>query len=86
MVTAATDRTGTAFKPGRSRYPHISLGYTTSGAASLDAVALRAGLASIDGPLSATVLADRIHLVEQWHDGRCIRWSPIAEIPLGVSA
>ncbi|MFH9298893.1 2'-5' RNA ligase family protein [Streptomyces sp. NPDC017520] len=62
MVTAATDRTGAAFKPGRSRYPHISLGYTTSGAASLDVVALRADLASIDGPLSVTVLADRIHL------------------------
>jgi hypothetical protein len=36
--------------------------------------------------LSATVLADRIHLVEQWLDGRRIQWNPIAEIPLGVSA
>lgn len=86
MVTAATDRAGATFKPGRSRYPHISLGYTTSRAASLDAVALRAALASIDGPLSTTVRADRIHLVEQWHDGRNIQWNPIAEIPLGVSA
>ncbi|MGW0669742.1 2'-5' RNA ligase family protein [Streptomyces sp. NPDC002746] len=61
-VTAATDRTSAAFKPGRSRYPHISLGYTTSGAASLDAVALRAALASIDGPLSATVVASGTRL------------------------
>ena len=30
---------------------------------------------------------DRLHLVEQWHDGAHITWRPIAEVPLAeVSA
>lgn len=84
MVAVATGRTGAAYKPGPSRYPHISLGYTTDEAAALNAAALRAALASTDGPLSATV--DRIHLVEQWHDGAHIRWESIAEVPLAGAA
>ncbi|MFE5709568.1 hypothetical protein ACFQ7J_01860 [Streptomyces sp. NPDC056501] len=84
MVTAAMGRTGAAYKPGPSRYPHIALGSTTDAADVLDAVTLRASLASIEKSLTGTVLADSIHLVEQWHDGRHIRWNPIAEIPLGT--
>ncbi|MFD3663171.1 hypothetical protein ACFWVF_21685 [Streptomyces sp. NPDC058659] len=48
MVTAAMGRTGAAYKPGPSRYPHIALGYTTDAADVLDAVTLRASLASIE--------------------------------------
>ncbi|MGW2304983.1 2'-5' RNA ligase family protein [Streptomyces sp. NPDC001809] len=81
-VTQATASTGAAFKPGPSRYPHMSTAYTTAGAEHVDSVTLKADLAGIDRPLSATVLADRIHLVEQWHDGTHIRWTPIAEVPL----
>ncbi|MEU0632768.1 hypothetical protein [Streptomyces sp. NPDC005989] len=83
-VTQATARnTGVAFKRAPSRYPHLSLAYTSDGAEDVDAVALRAVLADIAQPLSGTVLADRIHLVEQWHDGAHIMWRPVAEVPLG---
>ncbi|MFD0154588.1 hypothetical protein ACWGQ4_00705 [Streptomyces sp. NPDC055721] len=60
----------------------MSVAYTTTGAEHVDPIALKAALADIDRPLSATVLADRIHLVEQWHDGAHIRWESIAEVPL----
>ncbi|MEU6406201.1 2'-5' RNA ligase family protein [Streptomyces sp. NPDC046985] len=83
IVTAAMDRTGAVYKPGPSRYPHISLGYTSTGAEALNAVTLKTALASIDQPLSGNVLANRLHLVEQWHDGGRIVWTPIAEVPLG---
>ncbi|MFJ1551439.1 hypothetical protein [Streptomyces sp. NPDC088246] len=43
-------------------------------------------MASIEAPLSHTVRADHIHLVEQWHDGATIKWEPIASIPLKGSA
>ncbi|MCJ1676265.1 hypothetical protein MTF65_02605 [Streptomyces sp. APSN-46.1] len=33
-------------------------------------------------PLSGTVAVDRLHLVEQWHDGTRIMWEPVAEVPL----
>ncbi|MFD8335626.1 2'-5' RNA ligase family protein [Streptomyces solisilvae] len=81
-VSEATARTGAAHSAAPSRYPHMSLGYTTADADALDAVALRAALSEIEQPLSATVVANRIHLVEQWHDGEYIRWTPIAEVPL----
>ncbi|MFE0661162.1 2'-5' RNA ligase family protein, partial [Streptomyces sp. NPDC058876] len=83
IVTAAMDRAGAAFKAGPSRYPHISLGYTSTGAEDLNAVTLKTALASIDRPVCGTVLADRLHLVEQWHDGERIMWNPVAEVPLG---
>lgn len=86
LVTEAMNRTKATFAAAPSRYPHISLGYTGDGADALNAVTLRTAIASIDGPVSGTVLADRIHLVEQWHDGRHITWTPIAEIPLGARA
>ncbi|MEU3408911.1 2'-5' RNA ligase family protein [Streptomyces sp. NPDC006670] len=86
IVTAAMDRTGGAFKAGPSRYPHNSLGYTSAGAENLAAVTLKTALASIGEPLAGTVLADRLHLVEQWHDGEHITWTPIAEVPLGAAA
>ncbi len=81
-VTQATLRSGAIFKAGPSRYPHMSVAYTTTGAEHVDAIGLKAALAEIDHPLSATVLADRLSLVEQWHDGAHIRWEPIAEVPL----
>ncbi|MGW3060664.1 2'-5' RNA ligase family protein [Streptomyces goshikiensis] len=86
IVTAATTRAGATFKPGPSRYPHISLGYTADGADTLNPVTLKTALATIDQPVSAGLFADRIHLVEQRHDGRHIMWDPIAEIPLGAQA
>lgn len=82
MLIQAMTRTGAAFAPAPSRYPHLSLAYTSDGAQDVDAVALRAALASIEEPLSATVIVDRLHLVEQWHDGAYIRFEPIAEVPL----
>ncbi|MGW2112381.1 2'-5' RNA ligase family protein [Streptomyces sp. NPDC001948] len=87
-VTQATARsTGAVFRHAPSRYPHMSLAYTTDGAEDVDAGTLRAALADIEQPLSGTVLADRIHLVEQWHDGKHIMWEPIATVPLaGVTA
>ncbi|MFF5456137.1 2'-5' RNA ligase family protein [Streptomyces sp. NPDC012950] len=60
-VTEATTLTGAAFRPGRSRYPHLSVAYTTAGAEHVDPIALRAASADIDRPLPAAVLADRIH-------------------------
>ncbi|KIF05635.1 hypothetical protein PL81_11790 [Streptomyces sp. RSD-27] len=86
IVTAATDRTGAAFKAGPSCYPHLSLGYTSTGAEHLNAVTLKTALAEIGQPLSGTLLADRLHLVEQWHDGERIMWNPIAEVPLGTAS
>ncbi|WP_328499697.1 2'-5' RNA ligase family protein [Streptomyces sp. NBC_00457] len=86
-LTQATARTGAAFKAAPSRYPHISLAYTADGAEDVDAATLKAALADIGHPLSGTVVADRLHLVEQWHDGAHIVWNPIAEVPLaGVRA
>ncbi|WP_413751727.1 2'-5' RNA ligase family protein (plasmid) [Streptomyces sp. R-74717] len=85
-LTQTMTRTGAAFRAAPSRYPHMSLAYASEGADDVDAVALRAALAAIAHPLSGTVLVDRIHLVEQWHDGAHITWHPIAEVPLGVSA
>jgi 2'-5' RNA ligase len=82
-VTQATARsTEAAFKPAPSRYPHMSLAYTSHGAEDVNAVTLRAALADIDQPLSGTLAVDRLHLVEQWHDGTHITWRPIAEVPL----
>lgn len=85
-VTQSMVHTGAAFTAAPSRYPHMSLAYTSDGAESIESVSLKAALAAIDHPLSGTVLADRIHLVEQWHDGTQILFTPIAEIPLGVPA
>ncbi len=79
-------RTGAAYTAAPSRYPHMSVAYTAEGSEDVDAVTLRAALADIEQPLSGTVRADRIHLVEQWHDGAHITWNPIAEVPLGVPA
>lgn len=84
-VTHSMERTGTAFKAAPSRYPHISLAYTSEGSDAIESWSLKAALAALDGPLSGTVLADRLHLVEQWHDGTQILWEPIAEIPLGTA-
>lgn len=76
------DRYGSAFSPAPSRYPHMSLAYTTEGAEAINRVDLRAALAAIEGPLSGTVYVDRLHLVEQWHDGQHITWEPVAQVPL----
>lgn len=81
-LTQLTFRTGAAFKAAPSRYPHMSIAYTSDGAADVNRVDLRATLASIEGPLSGTVCVDRLHLVEQWHDGAHLMWHPIAEVPL----
>ncbi|WP_200261516.1 hypothetical protein [Streptomyces sp. HSG2] len=86
-LTQVTAGTGAAFKTAPSRYPHMSLAYASDGAQQVDAVPLRAALAAIEQPLSGTVVVDRLHLVEQWHDGAHIMWRPIAEVPLaGVEA
>lgn len=86
-LTQATARTGAPFKTAPSRYPHISVAYAAEGAENVDAVTLRKALADIEHPVSTTVVADRLHLVEQWHDGARIMWNPIAEVPLaGVAA
>lgn len=86
-LTQAMTRTGSVFKAAPSRYPHMSLAYAAEGAEDVDAVALKAALAAIEQPVSGTVLVDRLHLVEQWHDGAHITWRPIAEVPLAeVSA
>ncbi|MFI5752938.1 2'-5' RNA ligase family protein [Streptomyces sp. NPDC051644] len=81
-LTQAMMRSGAAFTAAPSRYPHMSLAYTSDGAENVEAVSLKAALASIDRPLSGTVLADRLHLVEQWHDGAQIMWQSIAEVHL----
>ncbi|MFE7045050.1 hypothetical protein ACFU9X_38245 [Streptomyces atratus] len=86
-LTQVVVRTGAAFKAAPSRYPHMSLAYASNGAEDVDAVTLRAALAAIEQPLSGPVLVDRLHLVEQWHDGAHIMWNPIAQVPLaGVEA
>ncbi|MCZ1006781.1 2'-5' RNA ligase family protein [Streptomyces lydicus] len=86
-LTQAMTRSGAAFTAAPSRYPHMSLAYTSDGAESIQAVNLKEALAGIDRPLSGTILADRLHLVEQWHDGAQIMWEPITEVPLaGVKA
>ncbi|MFJ5725936.1 hypothetical protein [Streptomyces sp. NPDC093149] len=86
-LTQATVSTGAAFKAAPSRYPHMSRAYASNGAEDVDAVTLRAALSAIEQPLSGTVLVDRLHLVEQWHDGAHIMWNPIAQVPLaGVLA
>ncbi|MFF4756380.1 2'-5' RNA ligase family protein [Streptomyces sp. NPDC001270] len=86
-LTQATARTGSSFKAAPSRYPHVSVAYASDGAGDIEAVALKAALADIEEPLTATVNVDRLHLVEQWHDGTHITWRPIAEVPLaGVPA
>ncbi|MFE4263298.1 2'-5' RNA ligase family protein [Streptomyces sp. NPDC056883] len=85
-VTQSMVRTGAEFTSAPSRYPHMSLAYTSEGSDSIESGSLKAALAALDGPLSGTVLADRLHLVEQWHDGTQILWEPIAEVPLGAAA
>lgn len=86
-VTQVTACAGADFKAAPSRYPHMSLAYASDGAEAIDAVSLKAALAAIAQPLSGTVVVDRLHLVEQWHDGAHIRWNPIAAVPLaGVPA
>ncbi|MFD4342682.1 2'-5' RNA ligase family protein [Streptomyces anulatus] len=83
FLTGAMTRAGGVFKAAPSRYPHMSVAYTSNGAELLETTGLKAELAAIDGPLSGTVFADRLHLVEQWHDGRHITWEPVAVVPLG---
>lgn len=85
-ITQLTQEQCTAFQPAASRYPHMSIAYTGKGSETINPVGLREALASIEEPLSHTVRADRIHLVEQWHDGATIKWEPIASIPLKGSA
>ncbi|MFD9601811.1 2'-5' RNA ligase family protein [Streptomyces sp. NPDC059970] len=81
-LTQVTVSTGAAFRAAPSRYPHMSLAYASNGAEDVDAVTLRAALAAIEQPLSGPLLVDRLHLVEQWHDGAHITWNPIAQMPL----
>lgn len=82
LTVTATAQAAPGFRPGLSRYPHMSLAYTTTGSAGLKATDLRAGLAAIDQPLTGTVLVDRLHLAKQWHDGQHIMWCTLAEVPL----
>ncbi|MFE2936564.1 hypothetical protein [Streptomyces sp. NPDC059278] len=85
-ITQFTQEQRTAFRPAASRYPHMSIAYTGPGSETINPVGLREALASIEAPLSHTVRADRIHIVEQWHDGATIKWEPIASIALKGSA
>ncbi|MFD4861612.1 2'-5' RNA ligase family protein [Streptomyces atratus] len=85
-ITQLTQEQRTAFQPAASRYPHMSIAYAGEGSETINPVDLRAALAGIEEPLSHTVRADHIHLVEQWHDGATIKWEPIASIPLKGSA
>ncbi|MEU6664271.1 2'-5' RNA ligase family protein [Streptomyces sp. NPDC046821] len=73
---------GGEFKLAASRYPHMSIAYTAAGAEAVDAGDLRQSLAHLDGPLSHTLHATRLHLVEQWHDGSTITWRTLASLPL----
>ncbi|MEU7148698.1 2'-5' RNA ligase family protein [Streptomyces sp. NPDC045456] len=83
----AMDRTGANFTAAPSRYPHVSVAYAADGAEDIEAVTLKAALAAIEQPLSTAVAVNRLHLVEQWHDGAHIMWNPIAQVPLaGVPA
>ncbi|MEU3663992.1 2'-5' RNA ligase family protein [Streptomyces sp. NPDC032940] len=86
LTEATTRASGVPFTASRSRYPHMSVAYTTKGAEDVDAIAVKAALADVAGPLSATVSVDRLHLVEQWHDGATITWEPLAEVPLAGQA
>ncbi|MFE7427573.1 hypothetical protein [Streptomyces sp. NPDC057545] len=61
----------------RERGP-ISVAYVSAGAADVTAVTLKAAPADIEHPLSGTVVADRLHLVEQWHVGTHAMWNPRA--------
>nr|WP_329941407.1 2'-5' RNA ligase family protein [Streptomyces sp. BE147] len=81
LIQAMT-RTGAEFRAAPSRFPHVSLAYASTGAEDVDVVTVRTALAAIARPLSGTVLVDRIHLVEQWHDEAHITWHPIAEVLL----
>lgn len=81
-LSAMMTNAGADFEPAPSGYPHVSVAYGADGAEAVDEVTLKATLASIAHPLSGTVVADRLHLVEQWHDGAHIKWSPIAVVPL----
>lgn len=84
-VTAATTKHAPAgaFRPSASRYPHMATAYTTAGVDHMAATDLRQELAHLDGPVSGTVLVDRLHLVDQVHDGSRITWQPLAQVPLG---
>nr|WSX54098.1 hypothetical protein OG409_37405 [Streptomyces sp. NBC_00974] len=57
---AAPPGGGVYQKAGPSRYPHVSLGSTSTGAENINSVALKTALAAIDQPLSGTVRADRL--------------------------
>lgn len=85
VVVTATAAAAPGFRPGVSRYPHISVAYTTDGAQTISAVDLKSELAAVEGPVSSTVHVDRVHLVEQEHDGASITWRPIAEVKLGTA-
>ncbi|MBO2461517.1 2'-5' RNA ligase family protein [Actinomadura violacea] len=64
-------------------WPHVSLGYAAGPeAAGVDRAALKAWL-SDHGRGEVTLRADRLVYVGQYHDRREIRWSVLAEIPLG---
>lgn len=84
-LTEAMARTGSAFTAAPSRFPHLSAAYASDGAEDVDAVSVKMALADIELPLAATIVADRLHLVEQWHDGAHIMWNPVATVPLGVT-
>ncbi|WP_189308325.1 2'-5' RNA ligase family protein [Streptomyces albospinus] len=80
-LTQVMEKRCELFTAAPSRYPHISLAYTSSDAQDINATDLKVELAALEKPLSGTVLADRVHLVEQWHDGDGrITWNPIAEV------
>ncbi|MEU5898641.1 2'-5' RNA ligase family protein [Streptomyces venezuelae] len=82
-VTAVMRRhAGTEWTAAASRYPHISLAYTSKGAKDVSAADLREALAAIDGPLAQQVQVDAVHLVAQWHDGAAIRWEQLATVAL----
>ncbi|WP_412079422.1 hypothetical protein ACLF6K_38245 (plasmid) [Streptomyces xanthophaeus] len=68
---------------GEFRYTIAPL---STGAENINAIALKTALAAIDQPLSGTVRADRLHLVEQRHNGANIMFTPIAEVLLGAAA
>ncbi|MFF1680763.1 2'-5' RNA ligase family protein [Streptomyces sp. NPDC058256] len=73
---------GEAHQLSPSRYPHISLAYAGEGAEEIDVMGLKAQLSDIEGPQTADVYVDRLHLVAQRHDGGSITWQPLAEVRL----
>ncbi|MFF3177913.1 2'-5' RNA ligase family protein [Streptomyces sp. NPDC057900] len=81
-LTEAMVRTRSVFTAAPSRFPHLSAAYAAEGAEDVDVLSLKAELAHIEQTLSATVVVDRLHLVEQWHDGAHITWKPVATVPL----